>query len=156
MRCFEPVLNQAFVLMGGIILLFGLILMPAAAMDRFVTNDDGTVTDTKTRLMWAAKDNGIPISWHHSFIYCQQFRGGGYTDWRMPTLNELAGLYNPGEMNNNGYHVIKLIETTASTCWAAETRKNLAGRYNFKYGEVYWLRKSYSGPTRVLPVRDFK
>ena len=33
----------------------------ATAADRFVKNNDGTVTDTETNLMWAAKDNGSDI-----------------------------------------------------------------------------------------------
>jgi hypothetical protein len=30
------------------------------------------------------------------------------------------------------------------------------GRFNFTYGSTYWLRKYYSGPTRVLPVRNIE
>ena len=33
------------------------IVIPALASKRFVDNDDGTISDTKTGLMWAAKDN---------------------------------------------------------------------------------------------------
>jgi hypothetical protein len=43
--------------------------------------------------MWAAKDNGSPISWPEAKKYCENYRGGGYMDWRMPTQDELAGLY---------------------------------------------------------------
>ena len=31
------------------------------ASERFENHGDGTFTDTKTGLMWAAKDNGSPI-----------------------------------------------------------------------------------------------
>ena len=147
---------KKILLLAVIIVLCELCMVSAASLNRLVKNGDQTITDTKTGLMWAAKDNGIPINWHNAISYCQNFKGGGNTDWRMPTLDERAGLYDPKEKNKNGYHINKLIRTTASTCWAAETNDNLAGRYNFKYGEVYWLRKSYSGPTRVLPVRTVK
>jgi hypothetical protein len=130
--------------------------MPTMASDRFVDSSDGTVTDTKTGLMWAARDNGIPISWQNGFQYCQNYSGGGHTDWRMPTLAELESLYDPGAKNKCGYHVIKLIETSAQSLWASETRGFEAARFNFTYGTVYWLRKTYSGPTRVLPVRAGK
>ena len=128
--------------------------MRAMASDRFLNNGDGTVTDAKTGLMWAAKDNGIPINWPDALSYCQNFRGGGYTDWRMPTLAELAGLYDPKYINKRGQRVIKLIQISAQTCWASETCGFEAGRFNFVYGQVYWLRQSYSGPTRALPVRS--
>lgn len=60
---------------------------------RFIAYDDGTVLDTKTNLMWAAKDNGSNINWTNAKSYCENYRGGGYTDWRMPTQDELAVLY---------------------------------------------------------------
>jgi len=43
--------------------------------------------------MWAAMDNGAAINWQNAKSYCENHRGGGYTDWRMPTQVELAGLY---------------------------------------------------------------
>ncbi|MGD8664549.1 MAG: DUF1566 domain-containing protein [Desulfobacterales bacterium] len=131
-------------------------VMPTMASDRFVDSGDGTVTDTKTGLMWAAKDNGIPISWLNGLKYCQNYDGGGHTDWRMPTLAELESLYDPGAQNKSGYHVTELIETSAQSLWAFETRGFEAARFNFTYGTIYWLRKTYSGPTRVLPVRTGK
>ena len=60
---------------------------------RFTAYDDGTVLDTRTGLMWAAKDNGSNINWSNAQRYCENYRVGGYTDWRMPTQDELAGLY---------------------------------------------------------------
>jgi hypothetical protein len=71
----------------------------------------------------------------------------------MPTSAELASLFDPNKKNKNGYHIIDLISTTAQSCWSVETRGDTAGRFNFTYGKEYWLRKSYSGPTRVLAVR---
>ena len=131
-------------------------VLPAMASKRFVDNGDGTITDTKTGLMWAEKDNGVPIKWSDALSYCSNFNVGGYKDWRMPTLAELASLFNQNEKNKNGYYIFRLISTTAQSCWASDTRGNEAGRFNFTYGKVYWLRQFYSGPTRVLPVRSDK
>jgi hypothetical protein len=64
---------------------------------RFIAYNDGTVLDTITNLMWAAKDNGSNINWADAKNYCEDYRGGGYTDWRMPTQDELAGLYDTGK-----------------------------------------------------------
>ena len=139
-----------------VIVFIGLFVMPAMASDRFLDPDDGTVTDTKTGLMWAAKDNGNLINWQTARSYCQNYNGGGHTDWRIPTLTELASLYDPKEKNKHGYHVNRLIDISAASCWASDTRDYKAARFNFIYGEVYWPRKSYSGPSRVLPVRSGK
>jgi hypothetical protein len=139
-----------------VIVFIGLFVMPAMASDRFMDHDDGTVTDTKTGLMWAAKDNGNLINWQTARSYCQNYNGGGHTDWRIPTLTEISSLYDPKEKNKHGYHVNRLIDISAATCWASDTRDYKAARFNLINGEVYWLRKSYSGPSRVLPVRSGK
>ncbi len=152
--CSRILLTQKIIVALGIIVFIGFFVMPAMASDHFVDHGDGTVTDTKTGLMWAAKDNGRPINWPDALSYCQNYSGGGHTDWRMPTLAELASLYDPKDKNKRGYHVNKLLDTSAQSCWASETRGFKAARFNFTYGKVYWLRQSYSGPTRVLPVRS--
>jgi hypothetical protein len=130
-----------------------LFVHTALASDRFIDNKNGTITDTKTGLMWVSKDNGVPINWPDAKKYCENLNVGGYSDWRMPTLTELATLYNPHKINSNGYNIITLINTTAQSCWSSEIKGHSAGRFNFTYGKEYWLRQLYSGPTRVLAVR---
>ena len=137
----------------GIFALIGIFMTTALASGRFLNNNDGTVTDVKTGLMWAAKDNENPINWSDAHAYCQNYSGGGHTDWRLPTLTELASLYDPKYKNKRGYNVPKLIETSAQSIWASENRGFEAARFNFTYGQVFWLRQTYSGPTRALPVR---
>ncbi|MGD9058107.1 MAG: DUF1566 domain-containing protein [Desulfobacterales bacterium] len=145
---------QKIMLAIGLFVLLGFIVIPAIASDRFVAYGDGTVTDTKTGLMWAAKDNGGPINWKDAYTYCQNYSGGGHTNWRMPTLAELSSLYDPKKKNKHGYHVNKQIGISVQSCWASETRGSKAARFNFTYGQVYWLRQFYSGPSRVIPVRS--
>ncbi len=74
----------------------------------------------------------------------------------MPTLAELQTLYDRTLSGQSDYAIIKLIQTSAQSLWAAETRGFEAARFNFTYGRTYWRRKTYSGPTRVLPVRNCK
>jgi hypothetical protein len=149
-------LAQKITLAISLFIILGLIAIPAIASDRFVNNGDGTVTDIKTGLVWAAKDNGGHINWTDARSYCQSYSGGGHKDWRMPTLAELTSLYDPEIQNKRGYHIPKLIDTTAESCWASETRDEIAARFNFTYGRKYWLRKSHSGVGTVLPVRSGK
>ena len=147
-------LAQKTILAIGLFVLFGAIIMPAMASDRFVNNGDGTVTDTMTGLMWSATDNGNHINWTDACSYCQNYNTGGHTDWRMPTLAELKSLYAPVIKNERGYHITTFIGTTAESCWASETRGNEAARFNFTYGQEYWLRQIHSGSGRALPVRN--
>ena len=127
--------------------------------DRFIAYRDGTVLDTSTNLMWAAKDNGRDIKWSNAKSYCENYRGGGYKDWRMPTQDELAGLYD----NANSYrsacgvlNLTKLIRLTCSAPWASETRGSDAALFYFLYGSRSWVRQSYDRSARALPVRSVK
>ena len=70
---------------------------PVRLRNRFIANSNGTVLDTQTDLLWAAKDNGSGINWQDAKKYCENYRGGGYSDWRMPTQEELGGLYDAGK-----------------------------------------------------------
>ncbi len=69
---------------------------------RFVANGDGTVLDQKSGLMWAAQDNGEDVNRQGAERYCERYRGGGYEEWRMPTVDELAGLYDPAQTRTAG------------------------------------------------------
>lgn len=131
---------------------------------RFIAYDNGTVHDTRTNLMWAAKDNGANINWQDAKTYCENYRGGGYTDWRMPTQDELAELYDKTIININppadgcggDYHLTNFIHLTCCCPWAAETRGSMAACFGFSNGPRYWLDQSYLGGIRVLPVRSVK
>ena len=123
---------------------------------RFIAYDNGTVLDTSTNLMWAAKDNGDNLMWADAKFYCENYRGGGYTNWRMPTQDELAGLYDSVIKGNNGYHLTKLITLTGCCSWASETHDSAAALFDFIYGGRNWFRPSSDHAYRALPVRSVK
>jgi hypothetical protein len=59
---------------------------------QFIAYDDNTVLDTKTHLMWSMRDNASAVSWPDAKSYATKNHDGN-SDWRLPTLTELAGLY---------------------------------------------------------------
>jgi len=133
--------------------------------DRFIAYDNGTVLDTSTNLMWVAKDNGKDIVWAAAKSYCENYRGGGYTDWRMPTLDELAGLYDANKPRSAecdsdsdlDIHVVtELIDITCFGHWASETRGSAVALFYYYYGGRVWLHKSLDYDGRALPVRSAK
>ena len=73
---------------------------------RFVDHGDGTVTDNLTGLIWM-KDANLPGStktWQEALNYVAAINAGmyqnfGYTDWRLPNINELESLVNAGVPN---------------------------------------------------------
>ncbi len=116
---------------------------------RFIAYDNGTVLDTRTNLMWAARDNGSDIDWPNAKSYCENYRGGGYKDWRMPTQDELAGLYEKNETYKSecgwfsyDIHITKMIRLTCVAPWASETSGSDATYFDFSNGERYWNNQS--------------
>jgi hypothetical protein len=130
---------------------------------RFIAYDNGTVLDTRTNLMWAAKDNGSDIEWQDAKFYCENYRGGSYKDWRMPTLDELEGLYDAKKSrsaacyNRNNIHVAtELIDITCFNPWAWETNGSDAANFSFYDGRRSWYAQSLNYYYRALPVRYVK
>ena len=60
----------------------------AVATERFLDNGDGTVTDTRRKIMWQKGDNGKEVTFEEAQGYCKTLRLGGYADWRLPKPDE--------------------------------------------------------------------
>lgn len=62
---------------------------------RFVDNGNGSITDTRTGLMWQKAGSERPMNYTDGQQYVQglnQMAFCGYTDWRIPEAQELKGL----------------------------------------------------------------
>jgi hypothetical protein len=128
---------------------------------QFIAYNNGTLLDTQTNLMWAAKDNGSDINWPNAKSYCENYRGGGYTDWRIPTQDELAGLYDGSKTYkatqwDYSVHLTELIQLSSCCPWASETRGSDAATFIFNVGLRHWLSQSSDTYYRALPVRSGK
>jgi hypothetical protein len=127
---------------------------------RFIAYDNGTVLDKSTNLMWAAKDNGSNITWTNAKRYCENYRRGGYTDWRMPTQDELEGLYDFVKTYKTDCgrdaHLTELILITCTATWASETSGSTAAIFGFDPGKRLSVPQSRDHGTRALPVRSYK
>jgi hypothetical protein len=55
-----------------------------------------TCTDPATGLMWTREDNNSDVGWPEANAYCSKLNQAGYDGWRLPTLDELQGIYDPG------------------------------------------------------------
>jgi len=124
-------------------------ILPEPVTIRFMDSKEGVVLDSKTNLMWAAKDNGSDINWANAKSYCENYRGGGYSDWRMPTQDELAELYASRAHKDNKMKI------TAGWVWASETRGFYAAAFNLGDGRRWDLRSDINGGP-ALPVRSDK
>ena len=104
-------------------------------------------SDPRTGLMWAKQDNGEDVYWANARNYCENYSVAGVTGWRMPTQNELAGLY----ASDAHFNKIKI----TGWVWASETRGAEAAAFSFYSGTRNW---GLPGKlvSRALPVRSGK
>jgi hypothetical protein len=68
---------------------------PDYGINDFVDNDDGTITDEATGLMWATDDSGYGMYWESALLWVQQMNDHnylGYNDWRLPNAKELQSI----------------------------------------------------------------
>lgn len=133
--------------------------------DRFIAYKDGTVLDTKTKLMWAAKDNGGDVSWPVARNYCENYRGGGYMDWRLPKYGELKSLYDTDKTYKTDcgseVHLTELIHLSCRMYWSADTYiltgTNMAYLFSFDGSRMGGCdQDSCFGRQMALPVRSVK
>ena len=132
---------------------------PDAGVQRFVDNGDGTVTDTLSGLMWAANDNGAEVDWPGAKGYCEGFRAGGHSDWRMPTAAELRGLFdaNGSRRATCGLDVdiTPRIELTCARVWSADSASSTrADAALFDLEDINSLPRGAVDYMRALPVRS--
>ena len=67
----------------------------AYGVNLFQNNNDGTISDLATGLMWQQNDNGSGIDWEQALAYVQTQNNAnylGHNDWRLPNTKELQSI----------------------------------------------------------------
>jgi len=90
--------------------------------NQYVNNEDGTVSDLKTGLMWMRsydiRENALEIKQYVEQLNRKRF--AGHDDWRIPTLAELASLVEPkggGKLDGGRQSHLDGIFDTKKYCW---------------------------------------
>jgi len=108
---------------------------------RFTDNEDGTVTDKLTGLIWLKDANCFgQRTWNNALSDCNGLASGtcGLTDgsnageWRLPNLFELESL------RNMKYHHLVLSNTAGNGQWSE------GDPFNNVQGYYYWSATSYA------------
>ncbi len=60
--------------------------------NNFTNNNDSTISDAATGLMWQQADDGITGDWQNALSYAENLTLAGYTDWRLPNIKELNSI----------------------------------------------------------------
>jgi len=61
-------------------------------VNNFTNNNDGTISDSATGLMWSQDDSGKGMTWKEALKYAEDSELAGYSDWRLPNVKELQSI----------------------------------------------------------------
>lgn len=128
-----------------------LFIFSGVAFAAFIDNGDGTVTDTSTGLMWQ-QETASQMTWQSALGYCEDLPLGGYTDWRLPTIKELASIVDLSRYNPS-IDTTAFPDTVSSDYWSSTTSANYtdsAWRVSFGHGYDYYYYKSNSYYVRAV------
>ena len=65
-----------------------------AAAQRAANEESASVwTDRATGLMWAKDSNSSDVSWYEARNYCSSLILAGHSDWKLPAIDALSGIY---------------------------------------------------------------
>ncbi|MFQ5450163.1 MAG: DUF1566 domain-containing protein [Nitrospinaceae bacterium] len=136
-------------------------------LGRYVDNQDGTITDTFTELMWqesyAYVETGNYINWYDANEYIRQLNEkklGGHGDWRLPGRLEIQSLYEiakPLRARGKTFimHIDPVFEFSYGSCfWTCKTRLSAALGFEFDAGDMHWYPQgSVSGSVRGVRLQ---
>ncbi len=132
--------------------------------NRFLDNDNGTISDSFTGLMWqegyAYRETGNYISWYDANDYIEklnQQKLGKYYDWRLPNKLEIQSLYeveHPFLSRGKTFflHIDPIFEFGYGSCfWTSRTKLSAALGFEFDAGDTHWYPQgSMSATVRAV------
>ena len=128
--------------------------LPLEKKHKLKDNEDGTVTDFTTRLMWK-KEARKKMTWEEALNYCENLNYAGFTDWRLPNINELLSLVDYSQ-NEPCINTEYFPGTKSSQYWSSTTNVLVpkhAWLVLFNHGNIssnakekeYWVRPVRGG-----------
>ena len=141
----------------------------------FVDNGDGTISDTRTNLMWKKDDSfkefGYGINWFEAQDYCEilnEKKFAGYDDWRLPSGEEAKSAFSFTQSNTDKdgaeTHISELFEPGGGhNTWTYEEKpdyEQYAQKFSFITGNDMWEHKdneySHCRVTREVVQDDWE
>ena len=89
--------------------------------------------DPATGLTWAKKDNGSDASWSQANEYCRNLTPGGQSGWRLPTIDELWGIFDWSKAGQQGLHPKGGIRLSWPGVWSSTEGNNSEEKWAFSF-----------------------
>jgi len=111
-------------------------------MSEQVIEQQDTIVDPFTGLMWQVESSKESMPWQEAMDYASELELGGYNDWRLPTVEELKMLWEHG-----------LFPEASSYYWSSSSGANGtngAWVVYFSNGYVYNDNRAYNYYARCV------
>ena len=109
----------------------------------FTNNDDGTVTDQKTGLVW--QQSARSDKWTSALSYCENLTLGNKSDWRLPNIKELGSIVDVNA-KSPAINTTAFPYTSSYYFWSSTSENNISARdVYFHGGGVSTLSKAFNG-----------
>lgn len=89
--------------------------------------------DPATGLTWTKKDNGSNATWNQANDYCRNLTLGGRSGWRLPTIAELAGVFDQAKDGQQGLHAKGGIRLSWPGVWSSTQGNNAEEKWAFSF-----------------------
>jgi gluconolactonase len=113
-------------------------------------NNDGTVTDHATKLIWEQTGSSAKMTWEHALVQAEEMTLAGWEDWRLPNIKELRSLTDITQ-TNPAVDLAVFPDFQSDDYWSSTTlagNPERAWTTNFSFGTV-----SYQPKTADLLIR---
>ena len=129
-------------------------ILASTPSSQLVDNGDGTITDSKTGLMWkkclegvtgdnCEKNSPSTFTWQKALKYTETFNDGdgfaGHTDWRLPSIGELCSIIEQ-QCYRPAINTIRFPNTPNAHVWA---KTLFAGHSGFAWYVNFGDGRSY-------------
>jgi hypothetical protein len=114
--------------------------------------------DPKTKLSWTTKDQGSDLHFAEAELYCNNLSWSGLHGWRLPTIDEVSGLYDPKETNTvnpGGGNIRKPFDLQDGVGTWSSSKGSISDSFifYFHFGGIASVPTN-GGWSRALCVRD--
>ena len=139
--------------------------------NEFIDNNDGTINDKATGLMWTKDDSKEGLNWEDALNWVQQKNSEnylGHDDWRLPNVKELQSIvdYTRSPQATNSAAIDSIFNCSQITdeggspnyafYWSSTTHANMMHGSNAAYvafGEALgWMQDPISGEYQLMDV----
>ena len=109
--------------------------------------------------MWK-KDESGELSFKDALAYCRDLRLGGYDDWRLPNIREIATLIDLNHTDGTWFHKEFFPDVKTAPLgfyWSSSTYASTFGwGVNFQFGYDGYYADKINGKYPFRPVRTVK